>query len=201
MSRRNTLVSLLVCLGLTVTVAAAAEEAMRMPAPELSGTEVYTATAVVSPEKGKETSAAVTITISRLTTEDERQKVAATLKAEGASELRTLLSGMPEHGSIEFGGETHPIRFAYARNLGGGMRLITLGTDHPLVFVGADGTRTAPKEGYDFGLVDLTVEGSGKGEGSVAGAAKLKLGPEGGLVVDDFGGNKIRLTSVKKQAK
>jgi hypothetical protein len=108
---------------------------------------------------------------------------------------------MPEAGSIEFGGQTHPFRFAAARSLGGGTMLYTLGCDHPLVFIGADGKRAEPREGYDFALLDLTIDATGAGEGSVAAAAKLKIGPEGGLVVDDFGGNRIRLRDLRKQAK
>jgi hypothetical protein len=170
-------------------------------APPDMGKEVFKATASVKPEGAPMKTAAVTITIDRWTTEAERDEIAKALQDGGTGAVRAALEKMKETGSVEIGKQRVSLKFAYQRSLGGGMRLITLGADKPLFFLGPDAKLDKPKEGYDVALIDLTVDGNGKGDGSMAAAAKLKVGPQGGLVVDDFSSNMIKLDPVAKEAK
>jgi len=54
-----------------------------------------------------------------------------------------------------------------------------------------------PKEGYDFAVIDLQVDAKGGGTGTIAPAAKIKLNQDA-FVVEDYSGEVVRLTAVKK---
>ena len=71
-------------------------------------------------------------------------------------------------------------------------------TDQPVLFVGGGMPGAKPKEGYDFAVIDIEVDGSGNGAGTLAPAAKIKLNQDA-FVVEDYGGVEVvRLTAVKK---
>ncbi len=70
-------------------------------------------------------------------------------------------------------------------------------TDQPLVFVGAGLPGAKSKEGYEFGVLDLVVDATGNGKGTLAPAAKVKV-QQGAVVVDDYGADVVQLESVKR---
>ena len=106
--------------------------------------------------------------------------------------------GVPPTGSVKIGaGNATPTRFTIERASGKG-RLLTIVTDQPLLFLGAGVPGAKPKEGYDFAVIDVQVDASGNGTGTIAPAAKLKMNQDA-FVVEDYGGNElVRLTAVKK---
>jgi hypothetical protein len=53
------------------------------------------------------------------------------------------------------------------------------------------------KDGYEFGIIDIEVDASGKGSGTLAPAAKVSV-RQGAFVVDDYASEAIRLIDVKK---
>ena len=73
--------------------------------------------------------------------------------------------GVSPTGSVKLGaGSATPTRFTIERPTGSG-RLLTILTDQPLLFVGAGMPGAKPKEGYDFAVIDIEVDGSGNGSG------------------------------------
>jgi hypothetical protein len=159
--------------------------------------EVFTATATVTTADGKSASAPMTITIDRTMPDGEAAALVAAFKSGGAAALRKALVGVKPTGTVQIGdGRPTPSRFAIARATGDG-RLLTVLTDQPLVFIGATAPGAKPKAGYDFAVIDIQVDGSGNGSGTVAPAAKLKLN-DTAFVVEDYSGEVVRLTGVKK---
>jgi hypothetical protein len=162
--------------------------------------EVFTATATVKTADGKSASAPVTITIDRTMPQSEAGPLVAAFKSGGAAALRKALASVPPTGSVRVGtGKVTPTRFTIERPTGDG-RLLTIVTDQPLVFIGAAKPDAKPQAGYDFAVVDIQVDAQGSGSGTIAPAAKLKLNQDA-LVVEDYGGEVVRLTAVKKTGK
>ena len=160
--------------------------------------EVFTATAAVKGAGGGSATAPVTVTIDRKMSEREAETLTAAFKSGGAAALRKALVGVSPTGSVQIGaGSATPTRFTIERATGGG-RLLTILTDQPLFFVGAGAPAAKAKEGYDFAVIDLQVDASGGGSGTLAPAAKIKMNQDA-FVVEDYGGVEVvRLTAVKK---
>jgi len=75
--------------------------------------------------------------------------------------------------------------------------VLTIVTDQPIVFLGAGVPSAKPKAGYDFAVVDLEVDASGKGTGTFAPAAKITV-KQGAFVVEDYSAELVRLTDISK---
>ena len=158
------------------------------------GGETFTATASVKSPDASATSK-TTIGIERFSTEAERSAVMKALKDGGTAAVRPVLSGMKDSGYIELGQRRTPIKYAFARPTGSG-RLITVVTADPILFLGAGVPESKPRAGYDLGVAILTVDASGKGEGELAPAAKVKMNEAGAIVIDDYGAEKVWLKDV-----
>ena len=160
--------------------------------------EVFTATAAVKTAGGASASAPVTISIDRKMSPSEAETLTSAFKSGGAAALRKALVGVAPTGSVKLGGASAtPTRLTIERASGRG-RLLTMVTDQPVLFVGGGMPGAKPKEGYDFAVIDIEVDGSGNGAGTLAPAAKIKLNQDA-FVVEDYGGVEVvRLTAVKK---
>jgi hypothetical protein len=179
--------SWLVC-GLSVIVGAATYA---------QGAETFTATATMTGAGGAKASAPVTITIDRKTPATEAERLVAAFNSGGAAALRKGLVGVAPAGSVRLGGgKPTPARLAIERTTDKG-RLLTIVTDQPIVFLGAGVPSAKPKEGYDFAVVDLEVDASGKGTGTFAPAAKITV-KQGAFVVEDYSAELVRLTDITK---
>ena len=77
-------------------------------------------------------------------------------------------------------------------------RLLTIVTDAPIVFLGGGAPGAKPREGYDFAVIDLELDGAGTGAGVFAPAAKVKV-MQGVFVVDDYSGEILNLTGVSRK--
>ena len=159
--------------------------------------EVFTATAAVKGAGGASASAPVTVTIDRKMSQSEADGLVAAFKAGGADALRKKLVGVPPTGTVRIGaGGDTPTRLTIERATGDG-RLLTIVTDKPLVFLGAGVAGAKAKEGYDFAVIDIQVDAKGNGSGTISPAAKIKLNQDA-FVVEDYSGEVVRLTAVKK---
>jgi hypothetical protein len=159
--------------------------------------EVFSATATVKAAGGAAASAPVTVTVDRKMPQSEVDGLIAALKNGGAAGLRKALVGVPPTGSVRLGGGAPvPSRITIERTTDKG-RLLTILTDKPLGLLGAGMAGAKPKEGYDFGLVDIEVDGSGRGSGTLMPATKVVI-KGSALVVGDYSGELIQLTSVAK---
>lgn len=162
-----------------------------------AGQEGFTATADVKAAGGAAASAPVRVTVSRWMPAEETGKFTDAFRKGGAAGLRAALAGVPPAGSVQIGnGEPVPIRLTLDRTTDKG-RLLTLITDTPIFLLGAGKPDSKPKAGYDFGIIDLEVDASGSGTGSMAPAAKIRT-DQGRFIVEDYGTELVRLLNVKR---
>ena len=133
----------------------------------------------------------MTITIDRKMSKSEAGGLVAAFKSGGAAALRAKLVGVPATGTVRIGGgKATPTRLTIERATGDG-RLLTIVTDQPLLFVGGAKPGAKPKDGYDFAVLDLTVDAKGTGTGTLAPAAKIKLNQDA-FVVEDYAAEVVR---------
>jgi hypothetical protein len=162
-----------------------------------AGAESFTATATVKTAGGAEATAPVTITIDRKMPQAEVDKMVAAFKSGGAAGLRKALAGVPPTGFVQLAdGAPTPARITIELLTDKG-RLIIIVTDKPLLFLGAGFPGAKPKAGYDFAMIDLEVDASGAGSGTLAPAAKITL-KGSAFVVEDYASEFVRLAGVKK---
>jgi hypothetical protein len=177
-------------LVLTVSVAAAFAQA---------GAETFSGTASVKAAGGAAATSPVTITVTRKMSQAEVDKLLAAFKSGGAPALRKALTGVPTTGSIQMGsGKPTPTALTLERPSDRG-RLLTIVSTSPIMFVGGGMANAKPKEGFDFGIVDLVVDAGGAATGTMSPAAKVTV-RQGVFVVDEYSGESVQLT-VKKAAK
>ena len=187
MSLRHTTLGGLVCT--TVLIAASA-----LFAQSAAG-EKFTATASVKGAGGAEATAPVTVTVNHKMSQAEADKLVAAFKSGGAAGFRKALTGIAPTGSVKIGaGKATPTRVTVERTTDKG-RLLTMVTDRPILFLGAGVPGAKPKTGYDFAVIDLEVDANGAGSGTIAPAAKVTV-KDGAFVVEDYGGETVRLTKV-----
>ena len=162
-----------------------------------AGAERFTATATVKTAGGAEATAPVTITIDRKMPEAEADKLVAAFKSGGAAGLRKALAGVPPTGFVQLAdGAPTPARITIESPTDKG-RLITVVTDKPMLFLGGGVPGAKPKAGYDFAMIDLEVDASGAGSGTLAPAAKITV-KGSAFVVEDYATEFVRLAGVKK---
>jgi hypothetical protein len=178
-------------LALAVSLGAVA------PARAQAGAETFTATANVKTAGGAAATAPVTIVVNRKMSQGEADKLTGAFKTGGVPALRKALDGVPATGSVRLGdGAETPTRLTLERTTDKG-RLLTILTDQPILFLGAGVPGAKPKDGYDFGVVDIEVDAAGSGAGTISPAAKITV-KNGAFAVDDYASELVRLTAVKK---
>jgi len=167
------------------------------PARAQAGAETFSATATVKTSGGATATAPVTIVVDRKMSQSEADRFLTAFKTGGAAALRKALAGVPAVGSVKLGTSAPtPARLAIERRTDKG-RLLTIVTDTPILFLGAGLPGAKPKEGYDFGLLDLEVDDAGNGKGVVSPAAKITVEKDM-FVVSDYSLELVQLTAVKK---
>ena len=160
-------------------------------------TEVFTATAAVKAASGASASAPVTISVDRKMAQSEADTLVAAFKSGGPAALRKALVGVAPTGTVQIGtGKATPTRLTVERATGSG-RLLTIITDQPLLFLGAGVPGAKPQAGYEFAIIDITVDAKGNGTGTIAPAAKIKMN-QAAFVVEDYGAEVVQLKEVKK---
>jgi hypothetical protein len=157
----------------------------------------FTATASVKTASGTVT-APVTITIDRFTAAADRDRLVPLVKANDAAGTRKALAAMDDIGFIQVRDRRTPIKYAYARSVGGG-RMITVVSAQPIVHLGGDAPNAKPKAGYDLALALLVLDAADTGTGELAPAVSLKVNESGAIETKDYGSEVVRLAGVKKQ--
>jgi hypothetical protein len=179
------------CLAVAVFLACATR------AQAQAGAETFTATATVKTAGGAEATAPVTMTIDRKMPEAESDKLVAAFKSGGPAGLRKALAGVPATGSVQLAdGAPTPALITIERPTDSG-RLIIIVTDTPLLFLGAGVPGAKLKDGYDVAVIDLEIDASGDGSGTLAPAAKVTVSGSA-FVVEDYASELVRLAGVKK---
>lgn len=169
-------------------------------APAPAGPESFDVTASVTPKAGA--AGAVTIPmivqLDRYTAEYELTKMTDALKHGGYPGFLNALRVAPVVGSIDAAGETFKIRWARSVPSATG-RTVSIVTDTPVFFVGAGKKDAKPTAGYEVAVMQLVLDKSSKGTGTMAAAARVKPGGETGVRIDNYAETPMKLTAAPRK--
>jgi hypothetical protein len=181
--------ALLTLSGLTVSAGAQSAQPAQ-PAQAYPKTIVADAEASGS---GAKLTATVTIRINRLMYDHHFKRAAEAFKYGGYTKFLPALRALPPIGYVEVVGRQTQLK--YARERTDGKPVLVLGTDRPIYFVGfgAPDAQEKEKMGYQLGIIELELDAQGGGTGTMAAAAKVKPGPDGGVIITDFATSPIEL--------
>jgi hypothetical protein len=136
-------------------------------------------------------SSMLTIRVDRLMDETRRTRVTDALKFGGYPGFLNTLRTFPPVGEIGLEGRKVEVRYSHEEKTGSGRRLVLV-ADRPLFFFGGDPAKS--KAGYELTLVELTFDAAGGATGTMAGAARVKPAPDGGIVLDVYAEAPVQLT-------
>jgi hypothetical protein len=142
----------------------------------------------------------IRIQIDRYTDEVNRKRVTDGMTYGGYPGLLGALRKAPVVGQLQIGDESFPVRWTREQSTTKG-RNITIVTDKPVYFIGGGRTDAKPRAGYELAVVQLAVDDSGTGTGTMAAAARIKPDGTGGVLLDDYAAEPIKLTFVRREVK
>jgi hypothetical protein len=137
----------------------------------------------------------VVIRVDRLMEESRRVRVTDALKYNGYLGFVPALRALPPVGSIEVAKRKVDVKYALETKDEKGPRLVLV-ADRPLFFLNTDAGKS--KAGYELTIVELRIAGDGSATGEMTGAARVKLAPDGTVMLDDFADSLVQLTVKKK---
>jgi hypothetical protein len=170
-------VSALLCV--TTAPAAAAEYPATLTAHATLKSGVTTITSVL------------TIKVTSLMPPLLRSRAVDGLKYNGYSGFVNALRPLPVIGQVSTQNASVDIRYASETMVDGRRRLILV-ADKPLFFLANDSAKS--RAGYELTVVDLSLDDRGMGTGTMAGAARVKPSPDGGVILDDYATSLVQLT-------
>jgi len=159
--------------------------------------ESFTANAQILSRAGGAASV-VGIQIQRYTADAEHDEIVNTLKGGDHAAFLEVLHRAPVVGSVTIGERSTPVRWARQRQDANGRRIAVV-TESTLFFAGAGAVDAKPTTGFDVAVLEFTVDSVGLGRGTMAGAARVKVGGPTGIEVDDYSGKRITLVSVTRK--
>ena len=139
----------------------------------------------------------VTIEVDRYTPERSLQAMEQALQAGGSTGFLDALRAAPIVGHVRIGRQTFAIRWAREHLTSTG-RVISFVTDSPVYFVGGGVPGAKPRDGFDVAILQLTMDSSGIGNGTMAAAARVKPGGATGLEIEDYASAPVKLISVMR---
>jgi hypothetical protein len=181
-SRHTAMLVTSVLIACALAPARAGELLQSTKKPDAPETFRATARATVKDSAGE---AYVTIAIDKYTAPREIEKMEQALKAGGYTSFLDALRQAPVAGYVQLGDQKTPIRWARQREVERG-RVISVVTDAPIYYVGGGVPGAKPKSGFDLAIVQLTMDSSGVGKGTMAAAARVKPGGPTGVEVEDY---------------
>jgi hypothetical protein len=158
--------------------------------------ETFAATATVK-RAGVSASAPVSVTITRYSSDAERDAVMAAVRAGGSAALHRALGSAKDAGHIQLGDRRTAIKFVGQRPMPSG-RLVTIVTAEPILFLGEGLPGSPPRDGFDVAVAMLDLSG-GKLSGELVPAAKVGVDPNGALLIDDYGATVVWLSGVTQR--
>jgi hypothetical protein len=166
--------------------------------PATGAPEVFNAVAQFTNANGA-LSGTLEVHVDRYTPEFDRATVETSLREGGYPRFLTTLRNAPGVGQLMIaGGKPYQIRYARETAEASG-RVIVLITDRPVFFVGGGQETSKPRSGYEVALLRLQIDGAGRGQGTMAGAARVRPDGNGGVLLDDYAEQPIALTSVTRK--
>jgi len=161
--------------------------------------ETYDATASLKTAGGTAVTAPVTVSITRWTTDTERDKAFAALKSGGSEGFQKAIAALPEAGTLQVGGKKTPLRYARTLPVGGGT-VVSVATAEPMHYLGAGAPDAKPTAGYGAAVAIFQVDAGGKGTfGDFSPAAKVKMDDKGTIVIEDYGKETVQLTGISRK--
>jgi hypothetical protein len=162
--------------------------------------EIFSATAEAKNAKGA-VSGTLEVRLNRYTPEFDRKTVEAALKEGGYPKFLLALRNAPEVGQLVLGGgEPFLIRYAREKVEAGG-RTIILVTDKPVYFIGGGrNATTKPRAGFEIGVLQIQLDGTGQGSGTMAAAARVRPDGDGGVLLDNYAEEPIALTKLTRKS-
>ena len=157
--------------------------------------EEFTAFAINMGALTTGTTANLIITVNRWSTQAEREKFLEVLRAKGPEGLLEALRGAPRLGSLRTAESIgYELRFAIQDPGPDGGRRVLIATDRPIGFLEA--TNRPHTIDYPFTVIDMQLRPDGKGQGTLALAARIV--PTGkNIVVENYDTQPIRLNRIE----
>ena len=138
------------------------------------------------------------IHIDRYTADSDRTTLVDALKQKGYDGFLPALRQAPVVGYIQVKDQKWDVRWAHQQT-SDLRQTVTIATDQPIYFVGGGRPDAKPRAGFDMAVIRLDVDTIGMGTGSLAPAARVKPSADGqGVQVDDYAGEPVEITSVKR---
>ena len=145
--------------------------------------------------------ATVRIQIDRYTPDADRTSISDALRHRGYPAFLLALRKAPVVGHVEVGDVKVPLRWAREEPTAKAGRTISLVTETPVHFVGGGRANAKPRAGFEVAVVRLTVDEIGLGTGTMAAAARVKPDGQGGVSIEDYAEEPIKLTFVQRVIK
>jgi hypothetical protein len=133
----------------------------------------------------------MTIAVAAPSSDANRTRVTDGLKYGGYPGALKALRSSPAVGSIDADSGKVTIRYAVDQKTDKGRRLVLI-ADRPLFFI-ANTAESKSRAGYELTVIELLLDESGVGTGTLAGAARVKPSPETGVVLDDYASGIVQL--------
>ena len=139
----------------------------------------------------------VNVTIEHWSTQAERDRLKAALKEGGPDLLLKELQKIDDPaGQIYTPGNVGtPLRFAWQSELPDGGKRVVVATDRKIGFLEA--VNQPRSIDYPFLVLDIRINGDGKGEGKLLPLARIESGEDGLLDIESYSSEPVRLTQVQ----
>jgi len=186
--------AVVVAVALTAGSVTTAQKSKPQTAPETFSSPVQARSAAGN------SAATLTMRIDRYVPEADAKGLIDKITSGGFPAFMDSLRQAKPVGQIGSGDVQLPIRLAREQPTAKG-RAILLVSDQPLYFVGGGRPDAKPREGYNLTIVQLTVDEFGLGTGTMAAAARVKPDGKGGVEVQDYAEQPIKLTFVRREIK
>jgi len=158
----------------------------------------FTATATNLDPTVRLTATLVDFTVTRWSTDAERQRLLSVLVDKGQDKLLRALQDIPRVGTMKTP-DTLSYDLHYARlTRDGDEDRVVLVTDRPIsMWEQADFNRTLQ---YPFTVVEMRLDPSGKGEGKITVATKIIADPKTGqITLENYSSQPVRLSNVRRE--
>ncbi len=191
-TKLRVVVTVLACCGLVAMLAQSAQE----PKKKKKKKEQYSATAMVTTGGAGGSVFQLDLYIDDYTTDEERLQLAQALIEGGSDALRKGMNKMKK-GRVSLVGRTGTVvNYIRAWPMENGTRIIMV-TERPMTFFELrSGTRSRD---YEFGIIELVVDGKGRGSGVLIAAAKIKfIEDQQKIEIEHYGIDPVRLTNVRR---
>ena len=162
-----------------------------------SDPERFTANAVNISNVGRTGATPLDLVIERWSTDSERDRLMEIFKSKGPDGLLDALRDLPRVGYLRTP-DSLGYDLRYARQMPGedGGRRIVLITDRPIGFWEA---RNRPRTiDYPFTLIEMRLDGDGRGEGKLSIATKITLNGDV-LVLENYANQPVMLNDIRRQ--